>query len=134
MHVQRRGMELAINVIERAWLRLALSLTVVRIGLPRMMPSRGHGPHQAGNRGNRAAGHIEALALQLQLPARPCGPRRPGSSPPNTRRTSSFKAASRLSRADSREGIDALCDMGVIGRQGDRQHPARSAARPHARR
>ena len=40
----------------------ALSLTVVRIGLPRMMPSRPMALHQAGN---RAAGHIEALALQL---------------------------------------------------------------------
>ena len=40
----------------------ALSLTVVRIGLPRMMPSR---PMALIRRANRAAGHIEALALQL---------------------------------------------------------------------
>ena len=57
-----------------------------------------HGPHQAGN---RAAGHIEALALQLPPDlADPVDPE----VRLNTRRTSFFEAASRLSRADSLEG------------------------------
>ena len=53
-------MELAINVIERAWRRLVAYRGADRLAADDAFEA--HGPHQAGN---RAAGHIEALALQL---------------------------------------------------------------------
>ena len=100
---------------------LALSLTVVRIGLPRMMPSR---PMALIGRATVQPGHIEALALQL--PPDLADPRRPGSSPQTrTGPPPLLRAASRLvTRQTDAVRIDALCDMGVIGRRGDRQHPA----------
>src|ERR1700733_7840067 len=53
-------MELAINVIERARRRLVAYRGADRLAADDAFEA--HGPHQAGN---RAAGHIEALALQL---------------------------------------------------------------------
>ena len=53
-------MELAINVIERAWRRLVAHRGADRLAADDAFET--HGLHQAGN---RAAGRIEALALQL---------------------------------------------------------------------
>jgi hypothetical protein len=59
-HVRRRGMELAIDVIERTRCGLVAHRRAERFAANDAFEA--HGPHQAGN---RAAGHIEALALQL---------------------------------------------------------------------
>ena len=63
--------------------------------------------------------------LRGRAAARPCGRRRPGSSPRNTRRISASELASRLARAGQ------LCRdrrrwaaWRMVGRRGDRQHPA----------
>lgn len=59
-HVRRRGMELAIDVVERARCGLVAHRRAERLAANDALKT--HGPHQAGN---RAAGDIEALTLQL---------------------------------------------------------------------
>ena len=111
-------MELAINVIERAWRRLVAHRGADRLAADDTFEA--HGPHQANC--NRAAGHIEASPLQL--PPDLADPVDPEVRLRNARRTSSFKAASRLSRADSREdrGPPRHGRDRSVGK--NRQHPA----------
>ena len=115
-HVRRRGMELAIDVIERAWCRLVAHRGADRLAADDAFEA--HGLHQAGD---RAAGDIEALALQL---------------PPDLadavdaevrlEHTSDLILQSLIPLRPSRQPgrIDALGDMVVVGRRGDRQHLA----------
>ena len=91
-----RGMEVAVGVIVEGMLA-ALSLAVVRIGCRRMTPSRAHGPDQGGRPMRRAASKPSRCELPPGLADR-VGPE---SSRRARARTCAFKAASRLSRADS---------------------------------
>ena len=95
-----------------------MSLTVVRIGLPRMMPFEAHGLHQAGH---RAAGDVEALALQL-----PPDLANAVDAEVRLEHASDLDLQSLIPLRPSRQpgGIDALGDMVVVGRRGDRQHLA----------
>ena len=96
----------------------ALSLIVVRTGLPRIDALQAHGSHQPRH---RAAGNLDALALQLPPDlAHAIDPEVLLEHAPNL----GLQGGVPLRPRRQPGGIGPLGGMGVVGRRGDRQHLA----------
>jgi hypothetical protein len=109
-------MELAIDVIERAKCRLVAHRRSDRLAADDAFET--HGSHQTCN---RAAGDIEALALQL-----PPDLANAVDAEVRLEHTLDLVLQGCIPSCPSRQpgGINALGDMVVVGRRGDRQHLA----------